>query len=467
MELAFLATLATASLIAAIRELSLEDKILLGYRWGLVPFTLRFTRHICVYGPTRSGKTSFVRGLIRELSRSYTVTVLDWHGEYSDLEDVPSVPYNKLRIDVSSIPLKLLVEVLGHGLNLSEPSLYMLYKILKTSNIESVEDIVKAVEEYFATTRTEAEMKAAILRRLEYVLMSLSQGLIDVELLSRYSCSVDLSSLTVIEEKKLATSLILAALYVQYMSSGLVTGSVRHVIVVEEAQNILARDPRSTTILDHIIMELGKYGVRVILVTNMLPPSYILKHCYLVMFKIRPEQIEREIVLSDELRRLLENMQDDEAIVITPSHIVKMRPLRYGVKKTHLRHIRHELSEHSKNTTRMLNRDVDTEDVPESLDRKTLHRTSRDEDSLFKPALSLLEEGSFPSNEYSRGAREMRVQDERASGSFSMDVQKYIDKLEEIEKKLVLIRERLDEIERSVAYEDEMLSKLLSLVERE
>jgi len=449
MELAVLMTLVMLSLAAAVTEMRSGDSVIVGYRWGLVPFTLKLSRHICVYGPTRSGKTSFVRGLLRELARNYIVTVLDWHGEYSDLEDVPSVPYSKLRIDVSKIPIKLLVEVLGHGLNLNEPSLYMLYRILRSSTIETVEDILKSVEEYFATTRTEAEMKAAILRRLEYVLSSLSQGLIDVELLARYSCSVDLSTLTVIEEKRLAASLILAALYVYYMSSGLTTCSVRHIIVVEEAQNLLSRDPRATTILDHIIMELGKYGVRVVLVSNVMPPLHILKHCTLIMFKTRPEQIEREVVLSDELYRAITTMRDNEALVITPSSIVKIRPIRHRAGKSYLRTGISTILKNEKTDKVEQESGTYTNTTNKILIRSQTMTTIRTPYIESEPVTEQTEHS--PSEE-----------------QISMDeLQRYISKLEDIEKKLVLIRERLDEIERSVAYEDEVLSRLLSILEKE
>ncbi len=454
MELVLLTTLMVMSLVAMLTEFRSVDYVTLGRRWGLIPFMLKFSRHMCIYGPTRSGKTSFVRGLIRELSRNYVITVLDWHGEYTDLEDIPSIPYSKLRIDLSKISVKLLVEVLGHGLNLNEPSLYMLYRILKASNIETIEDIVKSVEEYFATTRTEAEMKAAILRRLEYVLSSLSQGLIDIELLTRYSCSVDLSTLTVIEEKRLAASLVLASLYVYYMNSGLVTDSVRHIIVVEEAQNLLSRDPRVVTILDHMIMELGKYGVRVVLVTNMMPPAHILKHCTLIMFKTRFEQIEREVVLSDELRRAIASMDESEVLVLTPSSIVKIRPLKHKVKRTYLRTLEHKPD--------LITSTIETE----RLSRERAHvQDITTRSNTLTTASSLTANADKPSQTRAEDNDNAYGETEYAEHVSAIDLQRYVNKLDDIEKKLVLIRERLDEIERSVAYEDEILSRLLSLLE--
>ncbi len=421
-----------------------SSDIVIGRYSGILPCVLNLNKHICVFGPTRSGKTSFVRYLAYRLSRRYIVTVLDWHGEYTDIDNIVTVEYDLVHIDVSKIPLKLLVEILGHGLGLNEPSMYLLYRILKNSKVEDIADIVKAVEEYFVTTRTEAEMKAAILRRLEYVLSRMKLGVLEPDVLVSESCCIDLSGLTVIEEKKLASSLILAMLYVYYMSNGVVCRDPRHFVIIEEAQNLLD-SPNS--ILYHILLELAKYGLRVILITNSLPDPTLLAHCNLIMFKLRPE-LMKNMVMSDELRDLLLNIDSSEAILITSSDIKRFTPFKKrGNLKKVLRRGVHETSESSAARNPIdKNR---SEDVNGNGNRSSTAMAGR---------------GSVSRNS---NVSEKRIVNGSASSTTvssvgEADVVRYLRKVEDVEKKLALIRERLDEIERVLAYEDEILRKIVS-----
>lgn len=431
-DLLILMSLATASLYAAIQEARRDVSVTVGRRWGLLPYRLKLSRHICIYGPTRSGKTSFIRALARELAKNFVVTILDWHGEYVGLENVPSIPYSMLNLNLEEMPKKLLAEVLGHGLGLTEASMYLLYRVLRNARIETPQDILKAVDEYFAVTRAEAEMKAAILRRLEYVLTGLTSGIVDVKLLTEYSCSIDLSSLVVIEEKRLAASLILAMLYVYYMNNGLVRHTPRHFIIVEEAQNLLGQG----SILDHILLELAKYGVRVILVTNVLPSSYILKHCTLVLFKVRPEQVERELIMSEELKTHLLSMSENEALVIEPGGIVRIIPIK---DKGYVEHVRRSYVSNSE----VIQEDIDNNEERSAMtstneQRQTRQKIETEEPRQEKPATS--------------------------GGDGRQDLERYVKKLDEIEERIVLLRERLDEIERMLGYEEELLNKLVSKI---
>ncbi|NPB01233.1 MAG: ATP-binding protein [Crenarchaeota archaeon] len=430
-----LAAFAASVLAVSMLKSSGSCEILIG-RSGLAPCMLDFSRHLCVFGPTRSGKTSFVRYLVRKLSRKHIVTILDWHGEYSDIDNVLNIEYSLVHIDVSKIPLKLLVEVLGHGLGLNEPSMYLLYRILKNSKVEDIADIVKVVEEYFVTTRTEAEMKAAILRRLEYVLSSMRMGVIEPDILSSESCCIDLSGLTVIEEKKLASSLILAMLYVHYMSNGVVCRDPRHFIIIEEAQNLL----ESNSILYHIILELAKYGVRVILVTNTLPDVSILAHCNLVIYKLRPE-LMKNMVASDELRELMINLKDNEAILITPSTIRKFTPFRdkASLSKSLRRKVTYSENVELKSSSMESREDLSDNRVREASTSRRVERMDRSSSSF-------------------RESRSSVNSDQHVNS----DLGRYLKKVDDVEKKLALIRERLDEIERMLAYEDEILRKIVN-----
>lgn len=111
---------------------------------------------------------------------------------------------------------------------------------------------------------------------------------------------------------------------------------VRHVLIIEEAQNLLDMSGPSYSIIDHIIMELAKYGLRAILVSNAVPKSSILKHCNIVLFKINPELLDNEVSFSRNLINKLNEISTEEAIVITSKGITKVRPLKAVIEPTHI-----------------------------------------------------------------------------------------------------------------------------------
>ncbi|MFP3491526.1 MAG: DUF87 domain-containing protein, partial [Vulcanisaeta sp.] len=107
--LAVPASLAIASLV---REY-LVDSVKVGTRF-MIPYRISLDKHLCILGPTRAGKSSLVRAMIKELSRKYVVTVLDWHGEYAGI--LPTLPTSAIKIELNRLPPKLLTEILGFGL---------------------------------------------------------------------------------------------------------------------------------------------------------------------------------------------------------------------------------------------------------------------------------------------------------------------------------------------------------------
>ena len=237
-ELLF-ALICALSIAAALKE-STQDSVFIGWK-GIIPYRLKLDKHILIIGPTRSGKSSLAKAIIERLKNKYLITVIDWHGEYN-VENVPIIPFNKLKFNLEELPVKILVEVLGYGLNLNEPSIYMLYKILRNSKYSTVHELIKAIDEYLVTTRTEAEMKAAILRRIEYVFSNLGNGSLDISLLTKIDSIIDLSELSIIEEKKLAIAFILAYIYMYYTKHEVpCPGKIRHIILIDEVQDYATR----------------------------------------------------------------------------------------------------------------------------------------------------------------------------------------------------------------------------------
>ncbi|MCY0891583.1 MAG: DUF87 domain-containing protein [Pyrobaculum arsenaticum] len=244
------------------------------------PAFLPLDRHVVIAGSTRSGKTRLAKKIVARAR--LPAVVLDWHGEYGGV----SVDPHLLKISIEGLDKKLLCEILGLALNLNEPSVYFLYRAVRNRELRTLRDVVVALDEFLVSTKSEVEMKAAIARRLEYVIDVFEGGRVPADLVfrSRRVVSVDLSSLKLYEERVLVILFVLASLYNYLFSRGIAKG-VERLLVIDEAQNVLRRGD----VVKHLVFESGKYGLRVVFVTNEMPPPEILVHSTLVV--TRPHRV--------------------------------------------------------------------------------------------------------------------------------------------------------------------------------
>jgi len=255
-------------LLAVLFAASLKNGIFIGIgKRG--PVFLPLDRHVIITGPTRSGKTSLAKKIIKRAR--LPALVLDWHGEYGGLR----VDARLLKISIENFDKKLLAEILGLALNLNEPSVYFLYRAIRQRRLAALRDIVAALEDFLVTTRSEVEMKAAIARRLEYILDVFEGGRIPLEKLftTKKTVAVDLSRLRLYEEKVLIALFVLASLYNYLFEKGVAKRPER-LLVVDEAQNIMKRGD----VVRYLVFESAKYGLRVVLVSNEMPPQDLLVH---------------------------------------------------------------------------------------------------------------------------------------------------------------------------------------------
>ena len=254
-------------LLATLLAVSLNDGVFIGVgKRG--PVYLPLDRHIIITGPTRSGKTHFAKRLIKR--SGLPALVLDWHNEYPWLK----VDARWLKISIEKFDKKLLAEILGLALNLNEPSVYFLYRAIRRQPLHTLRDVVTALDDFLVTTRSEVEMKAAIARRLEYILDVFEGGRIPLEKLfsTKKKVSVDLSKLRLYEEKILVALFILASLYNYLFERGVAKGPEK-LLIIDEAQNLINRD-----VVKYLIFESAKYGLRVVLVSNEMPQQDLLVH---------------------------------------------------------------------------------------------------------------------------------------------------------------------------------------------
>jgi hypothetical protein len=85
--------------------------------------------------------------------------------------------------------------------------------------------------------------------------------------------SVDLSKLRLYEEKILVALFILTSLY-NYLFERGVAKRPERLLIIDEAQNIINRG----YVVKSLIFESAKYGLRVVLVSNEMPPQDLLVH---------------------------------------------------------------------------------------------------------------------------------------------------------------------------------------------
>jgi len=255
-------------LLATLLAVSLNDGVFIGVgKRG--PVYLPLDRHIIITGPTRSGKTRLAKKIIKRAG--LPALVLDWHGEYGGLR----VDARLLKISLENFDKKLLAEILGLALNLNEPSVYFLYRAIRQQRLHALRDVVTALDDFLVTTRSEVEMKAAIARRLEYILDVFEGGRIPLEKLfsTKKKVSVDLSKLRLYEEKVLVALFILASLYNYLFERGVAKGPEK-LLIIDEAQNIVKRGD----VVRYLLFESAKYGLRVVLVSNEMPQQDLLVH---------------------------------------------------------------------------------------------------------------------------------------------------------------------------------------------
>ncbi len=459
------ASLAIASLI---KDYS-ADSVTVGTRF-MIPYRVPLDRHLCILGPTRGGKSSLVRAMVRRLSRKYVVTILDWHGEYSGI--LPTIPTSAIKMDLEKIPPKLLTEILGFGLGLNEPSMYMLYRMIRDGNYSSFDDLINRINNYLVDTRTEAEMKAAILRRLEYSASNIGKGIIDIDKVMEGDSVIDLSDLTLIEEKRLVSSLILASLYIHYMKRGLIEKGVKHILIIEEAQNLLDMGGSNYSIIDHVIMELAKYGLRTILVSNTIPRSSLLKHCNIVLFKVSPEILGDEIALSRDLAEKLSTLLPDEAVVITNKGIVKIRPLRASLSPNHIvirgfRGIKHEVSPGEIDKGHVIDLDKNHVDVHERAESnisvngndKVLNSVNNDGSNALNVDTNVDNKRTVRNNQY----QVKNFNGVSLINTVSSDGSLFRKQIMELEREVVNLKDRIDEIERILEADEKMIERILEL----
>ena len=256
-------------------------------------------RHVSVLGQTGSGKSTTTGTIVKQVAESgLPVLVLDWHNEYSKVvtgaggkvvaPGKDGFALNPLEVGPGSDSaehIAMVCDIFSDIYHFTHPQAYMFRNTLQktlegitTSEVPTIDRLVKTIESYPLKSAYDQETKVALLRRL----VPLTQGqpgkalggsgpLKMEELLGTTVC-VELGHLRDIQSRAVFSDVFLKMVYEEKVKQ---KSTMDHLTVVEEARNIApARRPEDPpTVGERMVSELRKFGEAMMFVAQF--PSHV------------------------------------------------------------------------------------------------------------------------------------------------------------------------------------------------
>ena len=251
---------------------------------GVIPLS-ELRRHVLVFGPTGSGKTTIaLRAVKLAVERGIETIIIDWKGEYSQrvkgativrkIRNVWDVPGESAR-EKALIAVELIREMGRDVIDITPPSSLLLLKVLVEEygrGIPTTEKIVKVLERHAEIALregryAESNMYLALIRRLFVLLVDEERRDEGVDGSPRVVV-YDLGGLPSIYLKTLYANYVLTALYRAATKAGMSDG-LRTLVIAEEAQNYVRprRLDEPPSMGERIVNELRGYGVGVVMIS--------------------------------------------------------------------------------------------------------------------------------------------------------------------------------------------------------
>jgi len=232
-----------------------------------------FNRHLLVFGPTGSGKTSTaLRAVELALRRGVSVAVLDWKGEYADRFRGATV-IRKIRLleppnwDQAELHAMIVTDILRDVLQLTEPMSYMLFEEVSRMYEERAASFARLLEQLRARRAVaianragaEANIAEGLIRRLLPLVLDERRPARNLRGSDRVVV-YDLSDLPTYQLRMLYAEIILWRIYNEARSAP--SRGLKKLIVCEEAQNYvrLRRVDQPPSIGERVVNELRAYG---------------------------------------------------------------------------------------------------------------------------------------------------------------------------------------------------------------
>ena len=261
------------------------------------------TSHTAIFGTNNSGKSTTVRGLVKELiGHGVPVTIIDWHDEYintmRDAGAIIAVPptaatkpgagempftwnildprfYSpEITPDIIEDYIQIIVDLMSHKdlMDLSDPMKNCLTDALRSAykkkQIPTLKDALELVADMPAS-----DTQDAVIRRLKRFsggsLGSIFCSDTMTEPISMFSKSMDVSVKNLTVDYKSSVGLLTFFLMRQALSYFKRKGKTRivqHVIVIDEAPMVIGSNSKVEEEVVSMLQEIRKFGVGLILV---------------------------------------------------------------------------------------------------------------------------------------------------------------------------------------------------------
>jgi len=323
-------------------------------------------RHVLIMGMTGSGKSTTAKKIVEQLIRNnVNVLVLDWHNEYGDLiKSLGGLILSPGAENSNGINLfdatyaksieehiSLICDIFSETLEFTYPQSYMFLEILirlySRKRNPTLSDIVNEIYAFDTDSRLDNEIKQALLRRLLFLAKGQAKRVFESS--QEYSIAQILGENTVIELgnfkdqrlRKMYAMMILKLLYDFFTSRGK-SSHLRHVTILEEADNIVPRRSLNSppSIGEKLISELRKFGEGMIIISqfpSMIAPKVLkntaTKICHQIKSYDDIQIIKQILSLTDEQSEMLKHLRKGEAVL---DHDEIPYPLLIKVEKVSL-----------------------------------------------------------------------------------------------------------------------------------
>ncbi len=266
-------------------------------------------RHVSIFGSTGSGKSTTAISLaLRLFSMGVSVLILDWHGEHAEIVRAaggkvytPGSVDNGLTINPMYCPkmsdldfqIEFVTDIFSQIFQFTPPQAYMFREALRSSYkviaTPTISDLIKELSLLPIRSSWDHETRMALMRRLKMFtegkcgMATDGKDTFFREEIFRGLVAIDLSNLKDVNSRSIFSNFILKTVYDRAVSNHS-NESLRHVLIIEEAQNIIPprRSESPRTVGERIIGELRKFGEGIIVVTQF--PSSVSQE----VIRIRP-----------------------------------------------------------------------------------------------------------------------------------------------------------------------------------